>query len=83
VDSELRWILRGADGSVVTALDYVVKGSGVIGTTFETGHAEATATAEVDVLGVELLIFNLAFAAHENNYDNTKHLRFAVKVETV
>ena len=82
-DSELRWILRGADGSVVTALDYVVKGSGVIGSTFENGHAEATATTAVDVLGVELLISNLAFAAHENNYDNTKHLRFAVKVETV
>ena len=82
-DSELRWILRGSDGSVVTALDYVVKGSGVIASTFENGHAEATATATVDVLGVELLISNLAFAAHENNYDNTKHLRFAVNVETV
>ena len=82
-ESELRWILRGADGSVVTALDYVVKGSGVIGTTFENGHAEATATAAAGVLGVELLISNLAFAAKQNNYDNTKHLRFTVKVETV
>ncbi len=82
-DSELRWILRGADGTVVAALDHVVKGSGVISDTFATGHAEITATAAVGVLGVELLISNLAFAAHENNYDNTRHLRFAVKVETV
>ena len=82
-DSELRWILRGADGTVVAALDHVVKGTGVISDTFTTGHAEITATAAVGVLGVELLISNLAFAAHANNYDNTKHLRFAVKVETV
>ncbi|MDD3951042.1 MAG: glycoside hydrolase family 2 TIM barrel-domain containing protein [Desulfobacterales bacterium] len=82
-DSELRWILRGADGTVVAALDYVVKGTSAISDTFATGHAEVTATATTGVLGMELLISNLAFAAHENNYDNTKHLRFAVKVETV
>jgi hypothetical protein len=82
-DSELRWILRGADGTVVTALDYVVKGTSAISDIFATGHAEVTATAAVGVFGVELLISNLAFAAQANNYDNTKHLRFAVKVETV
>ena len=82
-DSEMRWILRGTDGTVAAAIDYVVKGSGVVNSAFASGHAEVTATTTVAAFGVEFMISNLAFTSHASIRDNTKNVRFAVKVELV
>lgn len=82
-NSQFRWVLRGADGSVVTALDHVQNGTGVVSSTFESGHAEVVVTPTVNVLGVELFISNIAFSAPAHHNDNSLYIRFAMKVEEV